>query len=275
MVKKLLSGFYILLVLAFIYVPIAFVMIYSFTTSKVMGTWNGFTLELYRDLFDPSNAKSLEIMSAFRNTIVLGLSSAAISTLLGTMAAIGIYNMKQKTAKVMTLANQIPILNAEIVTGVSLMMLFVLFGMKNGFVTLLLSHVAFCTPYVVLSVLPKLQQMNTSTYEAALDLGAPPWKAIFMVVIPAILPGVLTGFLLSFTLSIDDFVVTSFNNGTFETLSTFIYADAKKGGLTPTLRALSTLIFAFVLFLLVIVNLRSALSNKKQNGKTVTKGAKK
>ncbi len=264
MVKKISAWSYITLVLAFIYLPIAFIVVYSFTTSKVMGAWSGFSFQLYADLFA---GKSEEILQAVQNTLVLGVSASAISTALGTTAAIGIYNLKRKTEKVFTSINQVPILNADIVTAVSLMLLFVFLGITKGFVTVLISHVVFCTPYVILSVMPRLRGMDNSIYEAALDLGATPFQALRKVVLPEIMPGVISGFALAFTLSIDDFVITIFNNGSFKTLSTFIYGDAKKGGLTPELRALSTLIFVVVLTLLLIVNLRKNKHEKEKSNK--------
>ncbi len=265
MVKKISSYIYLCIVLAFIYLPIAFIIVYSFTESKVMGTWTGFSLDLYRQLF--VGAESVKILGALKNTLVLGLSASLIATILGTSGAIGIHNLRKRSKQVFSTINQVPILNADIVTGIALLLLFVFLGINRGFVTLLICHVAFCTPYVVLSVLPRLSQMDNSVYEAAMDLGCPPMQALWKVVIPEILPGMISGFLLAFTLSIDDFVITVFNNGSFQTLSTFIYADAKKGGLTPSLRALSTLIFIFVLTLLLIVNLRTGKSNQKQQRK--------
>lgn len=255
MVKKTFAWIYVALVLAFIYLPIAFIIVYSFTSSKVIGSWSGFTFDLYKEVF--VGAESGKILSALKNTVVLGLTSSLIATALGTCGAIGIFNLRHKTQKVMTTINQIPILNADIVTGVSLLLLFVFLNIERGFLTVLLCHVAFSAPYVLLNVMPRLETMDNSTYEAALDLGATPMQALFKVVIPDIFPGMLSGFILAFTLSIDDFVITVFNNGSFQTLSTFIYADAKKGGLTPSLRALSTIIFLVVLTLLLIVNLRS------------------
>lgn len=264
MVKKISAWVYVCIVLAFIYLPICFIIIYSFTTSKVIGSWDGFTFQLYKNVF--VGAESGKILNALKNTLILGLTSSIISTMLGTIGAIGIYNLKAKSQKAMTTINQIPILNADIVTGISLLLLFVFIGIDRGFWTLLLCHIAFSTPYVLLNVMPRLQAMDNSTYEAALDLGASPIQALYKVVIPDILPGMLSGFILAFTLSIDDFVITVFNNGSFQTLSTFIYADAKKGGLTPSLRALSTLIFIVVLALLLIVNLKSNKDKKKLEG---------
>ncbi|MFI3167168.1 MAG: ABC transporter permease [Bacillota bacterium] len=261
MVKKISAWVYIALVLCFIYLPIATIMVYSFTTSKVIGTWTGFSFELYKELFVGSSSEA--ILQAFRNTIVLGLSAATISTFLGTIASIGIFTMKGSAKKKVLSLNQIPILNADIVTGVALMLFFVVLGVSRGFFTILIAHIVICTPFVVLAIMPKLKQMDGSLYEAACDLGAKPLQVIHKVIVPQILPGILSGFMLAFTLSIDDFVITIFNNGSFQTLSTYIYADAKKGGLTPSLRALSTLIFVFVLTMLLIVNIRKSKDEKK------------
>ena len=197
---------------------------------------------------------------ALWNTLIIGIVAASISTLLGTMAGIGLHNLRHRARQSIQLVNSIPVLNPDIITAVSLFLLFVSLGISGGYTTVILAHISFCTPYVVLSVLPRLQQMNENLYEAALDLGATPWLAVRKVLIPELRPGMISGFLLAFTLSIDDFVVTLFTIGNqgLETLSTFIYADARKGGLTPELRPLSAIIFIAVLALLLIINRRAA-----------------
>ena len=176
-----------------------------------------------------------------------------------SIAAIGIFNLRSRTRQVMNFANAIPMMNADIITGVSLFLLFVSFGISQGFTTVVLAHITFCTPYVVLSVMPRLKKMNQNVYEAALDLGATPFQALRKVILPEIFPGMISGFILAFTLSIDDFAVTIFTIGNqgLETLSTYIYADARKGGLTPELRPLSTIIFVTVLVLLIVINKRA------------------
>ena len=185
--------------------------------------------------------------------------AATASTALGSIAAIGIFNLRSRTRQVMNFANAIPMMNADIITGVSLFLLFVSFGISQGFTTVVLAHITFCTPYVVLSVMPRLKKMNQNVYEAALDLGATPFQALRKVILPEIFPGMISGFILAFTLSIDDFAVTIFTIGNqgLETLSTYIYADARKGGLTPELRPLSTIIFVTVLVLLIVINKRA------------------
>lgn len=250
---------YLWLLLLLLYSPIIIIMIFSFTESKVMGNWTGFSLKLFQNLFTVGEHHSLT--GAVINTITIAILTALSSTLLGTLAAIGIHNLRNRARQAIMFVNNIPILNGDIIIGISLFLLFVSFGIKQGYMTVVLAHITFCTPYVVLSVLPRLKQMNPNLYEAALDLGATPWQAMRMVIVPEILPGMITGFMLAVTLSIDDFAITIFTIGNegLETLSTFIYADARKGGLTPELRPLSTIIFVVVLVLLVLANRRKAV----------------
>ena len=261
--KKILAKGYLWLLLLLMYAPIVIIAIFSFTEAKVLGNWTGFSLKLYRNLFSGSVGGSL--LKAVENTLSIGLLSAFFSTLLGSVAAVGIYNLKGRSRQAVTFLNNIPMLNPDIITGIALFLLFVAVGVSQGYVTVVLAHVSFCTPYVVLSVMPKLRQMAPNTYEAALDLGATPGQALRKVIFPQIRPGVVSGFILAFTLSIDDFAVTLFTKGNqgLETLSTYIYADARKGGLTPELRPLMTVVFLVVLVLLLIINRRSANNNKK------------
>ncbi len=261
--KRLLSNGYLLLLLVMLYAPIIIIAIFSFTESRVLGNWTGFSTELYTSLF--SGGVSDRLIDAIQNTFLIALTAATVSTILGTIAAIGINDLRYRKRRTINFVNNIPILNPDIITGISLFLLFVSMGISQGYVTVILAHIAFCTPYVVLSVMPRLVQMNPNIYEAALDLGATPMQAMRRVIIPEIRPGMISGFILAFTLSIDDFAVTIFTNGTdgLETLSTFIYADARKGGLTPELRALSTIILVVVLILLVVVNYRSHRQAKR------------
>lgn len=262
--KKFIARAYIWLLLILLYAPIVIIAIFSFTEAKVLGNWTGFSLKLYGNLL--SGGVSSSLVMAIGNTLSIGVIAAVLSTLLGSIAAIGIFNMKGRMRKAITFLNDVPMLNPDIITGVSLFILFVALGVTQGYVTVVLAHVTFCTPYVVLSVMPKLRQMNPNTYEAALDLGATPWQALRKVIIPQIRPGMISGLILSFTLSIDDFAVTLFTKGNqgLDTLSTYIYADARKGGLTPELRPLMTIIFLVVLALLLIINLRSSRNHRKQ-----------
>lgn len=261
--KKFLSNSYIVLLLVMLYAPIIIIAIFSFTDSKVLGNWTGFSVDLYTSLF--SGGVSGRLIDAIKNTFLIALVAATVSTLLGTVAAIGINDLRYRKRRAINFVNNIPILNPDIITGISLFLLFVSMGITQGYATVILAHIAFCTPYVVLSVMPRLMQMNPNIYEAALDLGATPMQAMRRVIIPEIRPGMISGFILAFTLSIDDFAVTIFTNGTdgLETLSTFIYADARKGGLTPELRALSTIILVVVLLLLVVVNYRAHRQAKR------------
>jgi len=258
MIKRILNLSYLGLLLVMLYAPILIVIIFSFTESKVLGNWTGFSFKLYASIFKGGIHHSLT--SALLNTLVIGLIAAFMSTILGTMAAIGIYNLQPRAQKAVKLVNTIPILNPDIITAISLFLLFVSIGISQGYTTVILAHITFCTPYVVLSVLPRLSRMNPNLYEAALDLGATPFLALRKILLPELKPGMITGFILAFTLSIDDFVVTLFTIGNegLETLSTYIYADARRGGLTPELRPLSAIIFIVVLILLVIINRRAA-----------------
>ena len=244
---------YLWVLLLMLYAPILIIVIYSFTEAKVLGNWTGFSFNLYRSLCNTSAHHSL--MNALVNTVAIAFISAAI----------GIYNLKARSRKAMGFINTIPILNGDIITGISLFLLFVSLGITQGFTTVVLAHITFCTPYVVLSVLPRLKQMNPNLYEAALDLGATPMQALWKVIIPEIRPGMISGFLLALTISIDDFAVTVFTIGNqgLETLSTYIYADARKGGLTPELRPLSALIFVVILVLLIIINRRADKAKNK------------
>lgn len=264
MMAKFLGKAYLWALLMMLYSPIVIIMVFSFTEAKVLGNWTGFSTKLYSSLFTGGVHRSL--MSAIWNTFTIAMIAAIVSTLLGSLAAIGIYNMRSKGRQAVSFLNSIPILNPDIITGVSLFLLFVSLGISQGYTTVVLAHITFCTPYVVLSVLPRLRQMSPNIYEAALDLGATPFQALRKVIVPEIRPGMISGFILAFTLSIDDFAVTIFTIGNegLETLSTYIYADARKGGLTPELRPLSTIIFVTVLLLLIIINIRSERANKKK-----------
>ncbi len=266
--KKAVAQAYLWLILLILYAPIIFIAVFSFTTAKSLGNWTGFTFELYRNLFTGASSDSAALMSALKTTLLIALTASVFSTALGTLAAIGIHNMRGKAKKAVTFLNNIPMINPDIITGVSLFLLFVFLHFSQGYLTVILAHITFCTPYVVLSVMPKLQQMNPNIYEAALDLGATPQQALRKVLVPQLKPGMVSGFILAFTMSLDDFAVTFFTRGTIglDTLSTYIYTDARKGGLTPELRPLMTLIFLVVLILLIIINIRQdRLSKLKEN----------
>lgn len=254
MVGKFLRRFYTFLIFGFLYAPIAVLAVFSFNDSKSTAKWDGFTLDWYKSLFQNDH-----IMKALYYTVLVAVISAVIATLIGTMAAFGIFYMKSWRQKVVLNINSIPILNPDIVTGVSLMTLFVFLNIELGLVTMIVAHVTFCIPYVVLSVLPKFKQMPGEMLEAALDLGATPWYAFKKVIYPEIKPGIITGALIAFTLSIDDFVISFFNTGNGVTnLSIAIYSMARRG-IKPEINALSTLMFLSVLVLLLIINKRTKI----------------
>ena len=257
-IKKVLAKSYLGLVLLMLYLPIIFIAIFSFTTAKSLGNWTGFTFQLYENLFTGANSSSVALLSALKNTILIALMASTVSTVLGTLAAIGIYNMRGRAKRTIQFLNNVPMLNPDIITGVSLFLLFVFLHVSKGYVTVVLAHITFCTPYMVLNVLPRLTQLNPNIYEAALDLGATSSQALSKVLIPQLRPGMVSGFILAFTMSLDDFAVTYFTAGSsgLETLSTYIYADARKGGLTPELKPMMTIIFLIVLLVLFFVNFR-------------------
>ncbi len=247
--KKFLKGLYIAIILLFLYLPIGVLMVLSFNESKSMSIWTGFSTRWYEEMF--SNEM---ILDAVWNTFTIAICAAAASTVIGVLACLGISRMRSRSQKVIMAFNNIPLLNADIVTGISLMMTFLVFGISLSWGTVLLSHITFCIPYVILSVMPKIKQLSPNMYEAALDLGATPAYAFRKVILPDLMPGITSGFLLAFTMSVDDFVVTHFTRGAgINTISTLIYSQVKVG-IRPTLFALSTVIFVIVLVVLVISN---------------------
>ena len=255
MVRKILSVALCVAVLIFIYSPILLLVVYSFTDANVIGRWEGFSFALYAQLFHSS-----EIMRILANTVVLALVAAVLSTVLGTAGAIGIFYSKKRVSAPLKGVSQIPIINAEIVTAISLALLFSFVSLYRTYFSLIIGHMVFCTPFVVLSVMPKLKQMDPNVYEAALDLGASPSKALFKVVIPQTFSGILSGFMLSITLSLDDYIVTAFTKPPmFDTISTYVYNAVKNGtnSSTPALRALSALIFVVMIVILLVINLRA------------------
>ena len=264
MVRKLSRRAYLTVMLIFLYAPILTLVVLSFNASKSRAKWGGFTLKWYKQLF--SNEETL---NALYTTLLIAFLSALIAVILGTLASIAMNSMKKKPRALLMAITNIPMLNADIVTGISLMLLFIFVNVvfrtriRLGFTTVLLAHITFNIPYVILSVMPKLRQINKNTYEAALDLGASPIYAFYKVILPEIFPGVLSGFLLAFTMSLDDFTITYFTTGPgIETLSTQIYTEVRKG-IQPEIYALSTLMFTAVLLLLVIVNRKSAVKEKE------------
>jgi len=264
--KKGLFGFfkgtYLGLMLLFLYAPIFVLMAYSFNESKTMGRWTGFSLEWYQALFRDS-----AIMNALMVTLTVALLSALIATVLGTFAAIGMHAMKKGRRQIIENINQLPVMNPDLVTGISMMMIFGFLSpylgiFRDGYIRLLIAHITFSIPYVILNVMPRLRQSSNQLYEAALDLGCTPMTALRKVVIPDIMPGVVSGFILAFTLSLDDFVVSYFTTTNVQNLSIYIYGIARRG-INPKINALSTLMFAAVVTLLLIVNIRSIRQEKE------------
>lgn len=259
---RFLKRAYVFLIFAFLYAPILVLIVFSFNESRSRANWEGFTLKWYMELFQDRH-----IMSALYYTVLIAVLSSLIATLIGIIASIGIFHMKKGPQSLTLNLNYIPILNPDIVTGISLMVMFIFMKMNLGFVTMLLAHITFNIPYVILSILPKLKQMNKHLYEAALDLGATPIEAFGKVILPEIMPGVITGFLLAFTLSLDDFVISFFTTGSGVTnLSIVIFGMARRG-ISPKINALSTLMFLSVLMLLIIVNVRISKDNPERRAK--------
>lgn len=253
--KKFSHKLYFGLIMAFLYAPLIYLIAYSFNDGKT-SVWKGFTLKWYVALFQDA-----QIMQSLYNTLIVAVLAALFATILGTLAAIGIYNFKGAARSVVVNVSNIPIINPEIVTGVSLMLLFTMAGVwmsfEMGFGTVLLAHIAFCTPYVILNVMPRLKRMDYSIYEAALDLGCSSVKAFFKVVLPEIMPGIFSGMLISFTYSLDDFVITYFTRGSkFQTLPIQIYTMTHQR-INPKANALSAILFVVILMILVIINIRS------------------
>lgn len=258
---KSISKLYMGLTFLFLYAPLIVLTAFSFNESKSRSVWTGFSLKWYAKLFADK-----EILHALFNTVIVAVIASTLATIIGTLACFGILKMKKWAKKLIMSVNNLPIVNPEIVTGVSLMLLFVFaynaWGIfKPGIVTLILAHTTFCLPYVILSVLPKLRQINPYLYEAAQDLGCTPARAFFTVILPDIMPGVITGMIMAFTLSLDDFVISYFTSGTTQTLPIAIYSMTRKI-VSPEINALSTILFVAVLFLLLAVNLRQVKAKK-------------
>lgn len=256
MIKKSLKAFYIGLILLLLYAPILLLAVYSFNSANMIGTWGEFSFQHYVTLFTDS-----AILEMIGNTLLLAVTAAILSTVLGTASALGMFYTKKRLKTAINGASQIPIINAEIVTALALAITFVAIGMEKSFFTLLIGHMVICTPFVVLSVTPKLKQMDGSLYEAALDLGASPAKALFKVVLPQIIPGIVSGFMLAITLSLDDYIVTSYTRpSTFNTISTYVYNATTKGNAHTAVTlssfwALTTLLFLVIVAVVLCANL--------------------
>ena len=253
--SRFLKGTWLALVLAFLYIPIIVMIALSFNASVSRAEWTGFTLGWYAKLF-----QSRQIMEALKVTLEVAVVATAASVVVGTLGAIGMHAMNAGMANVLVNLSYLPMTTPDIVTGVSLMLMFVFTRVPLGKWTMIMAHVTFDTPYVLFSVMPKLRQMNPNLYEAALDLGCPPTKALTKVILPEIAPGIVSGALLAFTMSLDDFVISYFTSNTDQNLAMIVYSAARRG-VEPTMYALSTLMFIVVLALLLAVNRRSGLEN--------------
>ncbi len=278
--RKIFANVFVYFVLLLMYAPIIYITIFSFTEHSTTGVWGGFSFGNYATLFDyGGNKYATAIWDAAKNTALVALTSATGATILGTLGAIGIYYLRKKWMRTaLDFVTQIPVVNAEIVTAVSLSVLFVILSnfIPRSFLTICIGHIVLGVPYVVMSVEPKLEQMDPSLYEAAMDLGATQTQALWKVIIPDIIPGILSGFLLSATLSLDDYVITAFTKptvGGFETISTYVDAATKKKGLPPQFRAFTAILFAVILIVVVVMNVKSNQNAKKLMKKEKGKNA--
>ncbi|MCI6156922.1 ABC transporter permease [Peptoniphilaceae bacterium SGI.137] len=250
--SKWIKRIYLTIIYLFLYAPIMVLIVFSFNEGKTRGAWDGFSLRWYHSLFQND-----EIMQALYNSISIALIATLCGTMIATLGVLGFYQFRRRGRKATLMINQVIVLNPDIVTAVGFMTLFGLLRMQSGYWTLLLSHIAFVVPYVVLSVLPKMETMSKALPEAAMDLGATPWQTLWHVVLPALRGGIVSGALMGFTMSIDDFVISFFNTGNgVETISTMVYSMARRG-INPEVNALSTLMFGTMLILLVAMNLKS------------------
>ena len=255
--KKFFRNFYLLLIFLFLYAPIAVLMLYSFNDSKSRRIWHGFTTKWYVELFGDA-----DILHSLYVTLLVAVIAAVLATLLGTVAAIGIHNMRRRAKTAYLTVNNIPMSSSDTIMGVTFMLLFAAIGLDKGYLTLILAHVTFCTPYVILNVMPKLRQLDKNAYEAALDLGATPRQALHRVILPEIMPGIVTGMIMAFTLSIDDFVISYFTSGTTQTLPIYIYSMTRKR-ISPEINALSTVLFICIMLLLIIINVRQGREERR------------
>jgi len=246
--------------IAVTYLPMAVLTVYSFTEAKTIGVWEGFSFELYKELFEDD-----EIMEALRNSIIIGVVASVLAVIMGTFASIGINNLKRGPRMVAEGVNQITMVNADIVTAVGFMLLFLMvIVIPNDYVTLIIAHTMICTPYVVMSVLPRLSQLNPNLYEAGLDLGAKPMRTILTVILPQLIPGIISGFALAFTISLDDYTISTLVGTSVMTIPRFLYTKLKVKGISPVLRPLSVVIMVAIMLVLIAINISSSRMEKKR-----------
>ncbi len=259
--KKILSKLYMALVLAFFYLPILYTVVFSFNAGRSLTRFDGFSLRWYEKMFNDST-----MMSAVFYTIVIALLATAISTVVGTIAAIGLSNSKKLVRGVMEQVNNLPLTNPDIVTAIGLLMFFSVLGIRKGFVTMLLAHVMFCIPYVMLSIMPKLRSLDPNLADAALDLGATPWQALIKVIVPQIMPGIVSGALIAFTMSFDDFIISYFVTGNgVNNISILVYTMSKR--VNPSINALSTLIILMITAVLIVINVVPIIKERSEKRK--------
>lgn len=269
MVKKMLPKVYLALILALLYAPIVFVIIFSFSNTTNFTFPRGVSFEGYRAIFTSSHAEKL--LDSLKNTVIIALVSSFAATAIGSISAVGIFYMKRKPRATIENINQLPIVNSEIVMAVSLMLFFTTFSFPSGWLRIIIGHITFCTPYVILSVMPRLMQMDSNIYEAALDLGASPIRALFKVIIPIIFPGILSGAAIAFTLSIDDFIITQINKGAatgIDTLSTYLYSSTRSAsGFEPFWYPLFTIMIILIVTIVLFINFNKfKVKSKKKSG---------
>ncbi len=256
--KGLPSKLWLILLLAFMYLPIIYVVIFSFNDSRSLTHFTGFSLEWYEKMLDNST-----MMESIYYTVVIAIIATVVSTIVGTITAIGLSKSRRAMKETITQINNLPMLNPEIVTAIGLMLFFTALNMRLGFMTLLLAHIIFCIPYVILSIMPKLRQLDDNLFEAALDLGCTPFKALYKVIIPQIKPGIISGALIAFTMSFDDFVISYFVTGPgINNISTMVYTSVKR--INPSVNALSTIIVLAITIILVIVNIVPMIKERKK-----------
>lgn len=256
--KKFFSRLYMILVLAFFYLPILYTVVFSFNSGRSLTRFDGFSLRWYEKMFNDSS-----MMNAIFYTIIIALLATAISTVVGTIAAIGLSNSKKLVRGVMEQVNNLPLTNPDIVTAIGLLMFFSMLGIRKGFTTMLLAHVMFCIPYVMLSVMPKLRSLDPNLADAALDLGATPWQALTKVIVPQIMPGIVSGALVAFTMSFDDFIISYFVTGNgVNNISILVYSMSKR--VNPSINALSTLIVLIITVVLVLINVIPLMKERRE-----------
>lgn len=259
--KGILGKIYIFLILLFFYLPIIYTVIFSFNDSRSLTHFSGFSFRWYEKMFNDST-----MMESVFYTIIIAVLATVISTIVGTITSIGLSKSKKIIKNVVEQINDLPIMNPEIVTAIGLLMFFSALNIKKGFITLLLAHIMFCTPYVILSIMPKLRSLDSNLADAALDLGATPWQALTKVIVPQIMPGIISGALIAFTMSFDDFIISYFVTGNgINNISIMVYTMSKR--INPSINALSSLVIFIITIVLIIINIVPIIKEKKEKSK--------